>query len=162
MKGSAAPVYEVVPAPVPPPAPGFPQPFGSVIFPAPPAPVPFPVMAPAVYGLAKTSRAQPAPACCPACASAHCNGCSSDAPCKAPGCVAPCCAATPAPTARPTQEAELIHLIVNTVKPGVVWPRTLPRSDADITCDVERVGILGRERLHGGQGVTPTQVASSA
>ena len=37
-----------------------------------------------------------------------------------------------------------------------------PRSDADITCDVERVGILGRERLHGGQGVTPTQVASSA
>src|SRR5439155_8185208 len=62
VKGSAAPVYEVVPAPVPPSAPGFPQPFGSVIFPAPPVPVPFPVMAPAVYGLAKTSRAQPAPA----------------------------------------------------------------------------------------------------
>jgi general secretion pathway protein D len=121
VKGTSGPVYELVPAPVPLPAPGFPQPFGSVMFPAPPAPlpapVPFPLMAPAVFGLATTSPTPSAPACCPACASAHCNGCKSDSPCQAPGCAAPCCAATPASVAHKTQEDQLIHLIVSTVKP---------------------------------------------
>src|SRR5712692_6258690 len=105
------------PAPVlaPPPVEVMPQPFGFVTMPV-PAPaqyVPVPLMAAPVFGMAKSSPK----ACCPACASAHCNSCGSDSPCKASFCAAAGCAATPAPATRKTQEDQLIRLIINTVKP---------------------------------------------
>jgi Flp pilus assembly secretin CpaC len=99
----------------------MPQPFGFVTLPVPaPAqyyPVPFPLMPPAIFGLAKSSPMQAPKACCPACASAHCNGCGADSPCQATACVAAGCASVQVRAPQKTLEDRLIRLIVSTVKP---------------------------------------------
>ncbi len=112
----------VLPQPAPPPpVAAMPQPFGFVTLPVPsPAsyyPVPIPVMPTPVFGLVKAFPTQTPRACCPACASANCNGCGSDAPCQVPACVAGGCASLQVHAPQKTLEDRLIRLIVSTIKP---------------------------------------------
>jgi len=114
---------EAVPGPAPvlahPPEEVIPQPYGFVTLPVPgPAQyVPVPLMSAPVFGIAKSSATQAPKPCCPACASANCNGYGSDVPCQAPACVAAGCASTQVNAPKKTLEDQLIRLIVSTVKP---------------------------------------------
>src|SRR5439155_7182266 len=76
-----------------------------------------PVMPTPVFGLVKAFPTQTPKACCPACASANCNGCGADAPCQVPACVAAGCSSVQVQAPQKTLEDRLIRLIVSTVKP---------------------------------------------
>ena len=121
------------PVMVPLPAEMIPPSFGFVTPPAPPPapylPVPIPPVPPAsgfrVSGgfkfLNSTEYQVPVLTndkhCCPACSNANCNNCGAGAPCQLGTCVAAGCASAQVQMPKKTLEAELIRLIVNTIKP---------------------------------------------